>query len=88
MSSCNYNTQGSLSCKSAVEGFRPAFIDEDAKQSAWNERSQDGFPMGATEWQEKGKGKQSWLGNAVTKPKAPAKGCAYDVQGNFVCGEK
>jgi hypothetical protein len=64
-----------------VEGFRPAYISEDAKKAAWAERSAGGFPLPSTEWQDKGKEKKGWVGNA---PVQNAVNGMYTAQGQIV----
>ena len=75
MSQCMFSAQGTFSCPNAVanaaasikqhvpgkEGFRPAWVDEDAKKAAWTERSAPGFPLAATEWQDGGHESHGWV---------------------------
>jgi hypothetical protein len=49
-----------------MSGGQPAWVSEEAKKQAWEERSVYGFPIGATEWEDKMKEKHAWVG---AKPK-------------------
>jgi len=60
--------------------MNPAYIDKEAQQSFWNERSGYGFPIGASEMQDKIKEKKGWVQN---KPSDPS--CMYSAQGEIVC---
>ena len=44
------------------EAFQPAWIDSRAKSDAWGERSAGGFPLPATEWEDKGRESHAWVG--------------------------
>ena len=75
MTQCMFSAQGTYSCPNAAanaaasikqhvagkEGFRPAWVDEDAKKAAWTERSAPGFPLAATEWQDGGHESHGWV---------------------------
>lgn len=64
---CIYTASGDFSCpqkKSAVEQFfQPAWVDPAAKKNAWEERSVSGFPLGATEWENRGRESHAWVGS-------------------------
>jgi hypothetical protein len=67
MDGCWYTAQGDFKCNvkrgdssggcKTCEGFtsEPAWINQDAKELAWKERTANGFPVGASEdaWKEK-----------------------------------
>jgi hypothetical protein len=65
LSSEMYNAQGN---PQMIEKFsqQAAFISNESKQSFWTERSARGFPVGATEWENKGHEKQGWVANDPT----------------------
>jgi hypothetical protein len=83
MDNCYYTAEGEYKCdkKQKIEHFsgRPAFISDVAKQQYWAERSENGFPVGATEWQVKGHEKQGSVSSKVQKE------CLYSTQGTIIC---
>lgn len=79
---CIYTAQGDVICPRKQgaaapagpvgpvrEGFgAPAFISPAAKKDAWQQRTANGMPMPATEWQDKGHEKPGWVPNPTPGP--------------------
>lgn len=69
---CLYTAGGDFTCplakKSVIENFfQPAYVDPAAKKNAWTERSAMGFPLPATEWEDKGNESHAWVGQESFK---------------------
>lgn len=72
---------------------KPAYVSQEAQAQAWAERSADGFPVGATEWEDNGNESHAWVGGlpqggAQPQSRAPNQAgpsCMYSAQGNIVC---
>jgi hypothetical protein len=58
-----YSAQGTPQNIEHFQDARPAFLSDDARQRYWNERSARGFPVGASESENKGEEKPSWVAN-------------------------
>ena len=58
-----YGAQGDKVMVENFQNMRPAFLSNDAKNNYWKERSPHGFPVGASEWENKFREKQDWVAN-------------------------
>lgn len=59
------NMYGAQGLPLIIESFngQPAFVSQDAKKNFWKERSARGFPVGASEWENKAPEKYGWVAN-------------------------
>ena len=77
---------------------QPAYVSDAAKAQAWAERSANGFPVGASEWEDKMHEKHAWVQDMKGAGRALGLGpfqsgqsgqsgsaCMYSAQGNIVC---
>jgi len=58
-----YSTQGNRVSVEQFQNERPAFLSKNAEERYWKERSPHGFPVGASEWENKFREKQKWVAN-------------------------
>ena len=58
-----YSAQGTPQNIEQFQNERPAFISQDARHKYWAERSARGFPVGASQSENKGHEKPSWVAN-------------------------
>ena len=56
-----YGAQGSTILIENFSTGGAAFVTKQAKQKYWEERSVHGFPVGASEWENKAKEKYAWV---------------------------
>jgi len=58
-----YTAQGTPQNIEKFQDLRPAFLSQDARHRYWAERSARGFPVGASELENKVHEKQPWIAN-------------------------
>ena len=58
-----FNAQGDTVVIEKFNVNGPAFVSQAAKERYWAERSKNGFPVGASQWENKVREKYAWVEN-------------------------